>query len=376
MSTESEKLLIRCGLPQYTGKLIASNMITYQSIHAKRDLLAALIPNKEHVTRILTALGNKGSAAHTEAVSSTDSGPVDEVESSLIEWEKQLRQRLRLLSERQASNLMTKISIRGANGARPSTLSRQGQHELMAKVEHCKTLLAATHSGQKAHRKFAELTKLLTKYKNRAGDPREVDTVMDQLKDHGAYVRRVLVMLQEESKLHTVFPTDGSPECDDEGDVDAELNRFTKYADPNPNEVPRPPSAGRASQRPQSSGGSALAPSTSTHPLCVKFQGLPPPIRIAQLEKLVDCLTRDAEALSRQSAAQVWEAAVLIDGTTAAARGFHRLADTESDARRRIEAEHHDTLLDAILSKERGKLHSGGDATVMVLMVPPTDPAQ
>ena len=211
MSSDAERLLIQCGLTQYTSRFVAANMNTYGSMQAKRTLIPALVGTKEHADRITAALGIKGTADLADG-----GAPLDPIEHALEEWERQIRSRMRSIAERQAALMLTRVPAyrRGAAVKAASSGSRADVHDLVSKLEHCKTLLAAVHSGRRAHRKIVELSKLLRKYQNRAGDPAEVDIVKQQLNDNAAYVQRILVTLEEDGKL---FQEDGGGVEDGDG---------------------------------------------------------------------------------------------------------------------------------------------------------------
>lgn len=198
MSSDAERLLINCGLVQYTSKFIAANLNTYQSLQQKRDLIPALVANTLHVERILAALGVKGTAA----VSADAAAAVhDPVEGALDSWEVQIRKRLRELAQRQAAIMVTRVPNYSRTRTAPLSGTKGDNHGVVAKIEHCKTLLAATNSARRSHRKLVELRKLMYRYRNRTGDAGQAEQVQAQLKENEAYVQRILVMLEEEGKL-------------------------------------------------------------------------------------------------------------------------------------------------------------------------------
>lgn len=308
MSSDAEKLLIRVGLPQYTGRLIAANMSTFTSLQAKKAMIPAIIPNADHAKRIVEALGLRGTQVYQDAAVS------DPVEDALEQWDTQIRARLRKLAERQAAALQTRIPLVRASSSSSgsstttATSKKVNSHDLVAKIEHCKALLASVHCGKRVHRKWTELTKLLEKYRNKAGDPKDVESAKQQLEENGSYVRKILVMLEEEGKL--VMPADGSADSGDDMNADAEV----------PNE------SGRSSKRPARPSSSRTKSTQPQQPTASNSSNSSPDvIRSAAMDSL-------------------WQAALLVHLN----QKIFSVQMAESDSRRLLEQEVLDAMTECV----------------------------
>ncbi|CUG88770.1 Hypothetical protein, putative [Bodo saltans] len=269
----------------------------------KRDLIPALVPNALHAERIFVALGGKGTAA----VGDVSNAPHDPVEAALDSWEAQIRTRLRSLAQRQAAVMVTRVPNYSRTRTAPLSGTRGDNHDLVAKIEHCKTLLAATNSARKSHRKLVELRKLMYRYRNRTGDAAQVEQVQEQMKENEAYVQRILVMLEEEGKLAL------HPEA------------TAAFGDPNAMDAPRPPSS--SSKRPVAASSSRKEKSS--------------PKGTTQAE------TNATTSADTVLVDQLWSAATTLFWWKSAAR----LSSSESEERILIERASHDSLLDLTLAR-------------------------
>jgi hypothetical protein len=274
MSSDVEKLLIRCGLPQYHAKFLAANIETYAQLYAKRDLLPTIVQDAAHLKRVKEALGDRGDPHAGDY----DCGKQDPVEAELIDWERKIRERLRMVAEKQADLKISRVAPHGVSG--PSTSSLRGDiRQLQGKIEKAKTLLAMTRGAMRAHRKYTELGKLLYRYRNRAGDPAEVAEVERGMKENADYVKRILVTLQEQGKtlisdeVLTAAMMDAA--CESAGT--AGESATAKHVNP------RPPTP---NQKEAPTSGSNL-------PFCVSLRELPPQLRITRLEQEIERLTRE-----------------------------------------------------------------------------------
>jgi hypothetical protein len=301
MSSDAERLLISCGLVQYTSKFVAANLNTYQSMQQKRELIPALVPNALHAERIVAALGVKGTAA----VADVGAAPHDPVEAALDSWEDQIRKRLRSLAQRQAAVMVTRVPNYNRSRTTPLSGTRENNHDLVGKIEHCKTLLAATNSARKSHRKLVELRKLMYRYRNRTGDAAQVEQVQEQMIENEAYVQRILVMLEEEGKLV--------------------LQSEPAFGDPNADE-PRPPSR---SARPASGKATSALPATMKKP--VPHNGE----------------SSGAAAADARLVDQLWAAAT----TAYWWKSVARLSSGELEARILVERAEHEDLLELTLAR-------------------------
>ena len=286
MSSDAEKLLLRCGLPQYHPKFLQANLETYAQLQAKRDLLAAIVQDPLHLKRIKEVLGERGDPNAGDF----DCANQDPVEAELLDWEKKIRERLRTIAEKQAEKKIARVGPQ--RGAVPSAASlRSDIRALQGKIDHAKTLLAMTRGAMRSHRKYAELGKLLYRYRNRAGDPAEMNEIETTMRENADYVKRILVALQEQGKTaidEDVLASAMDATCDGETPTAAAVGGSGASSSPSKKSTHANPA--------QTQEREASHSAYSNYPFCVSLRELPPQLRIVRLEQEVERLAKELTA--------------------------------------------------------------------------------
>lgn len=190
--TEVDNLLQQCGLTKYYSKLVTAGFRTFKDFDKKRDMICAVVPEAA-ASQILAVVDQM--IEERQQPQSQGDGDGGMAGRQLEEWESVLRERLREYASQSATSMLDRVAT-----SHPAKVSRQSILAMQTKAEHAKTMLGMCHSGQKANRRFCELTKQLQGIRNHGADPVLMHNVQEEMSSLRAYVVDVLVALAEEKR--------------------------------------------------------------------------------------------------------------------------------------------------------------------------------
>lgn len=233
MSAELEGLLVANGLGKHYSRLSKAGMGTVDRLHLKRDLLVSLVAPDiaQQILAIIDDSPNGSRRVTARPPQSTSHASLhldgtDPLMAQLLVWEQQLQRKLRgaardrimFLQDQATASLSTTnvpFGKRRGRAGRGLAANRDGCH-----IEHKKTLLSMCRTALKTHRRVLELERERLRRMHSGIVATDID---EQLPDLQAYVREVMIALEQEKHLHDI----GQPEeADQSSSMLTEIERL------------------------------------------------------------------------------------------------------------------------------------------------------